>query len=132
MSPVIPVPDRLAAARVTLRPLRDDDVPRYVAAFAGDPALGRDVGLPRDPDKAAARATVASTLPDAESGTRLVLAVAAGDDDTFLGMAASQGLAARLGFTREARQIQRNIERGRRVDVIRFGVLREEWPTPGS
>jgi RimJ/RimL family protein N-acetyltransferase len=189
MSPVIPVPDRLTTARVALRPLRGDDVHHYVAAFAGDPALGRDVGLPRDPDEAAARAAVASTSPDAESGTRLALAIAAGDDDAFLGMAAlsrfawrhrrcelgywlhasarrhgyataaarllldwafptlelrrveiatssenraSQAVAARLGFTREARQIQRNIERGRRVDVIRFGVLREEWLTPGS
>ena len=65
MSPVIPVPGRLEGARVALRPLRDDDVPRYLAAFGGDPALGRDVGLPRDPDEAAARAAVSSTLPDA-------------------------------------------------------------------
>jgi len=38
----------------------------------------------------------------------------------------SQAVALRHGFVREARQRQRDIERGRRVDVIQFGLLREE------
>jgi len=37
------------------------------------------------------------------------------------------GLAARLGFTREGVLRGRNIERGRRVDIVWFGLLREEW-----
>jgi RimJ/RimL family protein N-acetyltransferase len=41
--------------------------------------------------------------------------------------AAVAGLAARLGFTREGLLRQRNVERGQRVDVVWFGVLREEW-----
>jgi RimJ/RimL family protein N-acetyltransferase len=40
----------------------------------------------------------------------------------------SQRVAQRLGFTAEARQRERDLERGRRVDVIRYGLLREEWP----
>jgi RimJ/RimL family protein N-acetyltransferase len=37
-------------------------------------------------------------------------------------------LARRLGFTQEGILRSRNIERGRRVDIIWFGLLREEWP----
>jgi [ribosomal protein S5]-alanine N-acetyltransferase len=36
-------------------------------------------------------------------------------------------LAQRLGFTHEGVLRKRNLERGRRVDVVFFGVLREEW-----
>ena len=36
-------------------------------------------------------------------------------------------LAARLGFTHEGVLRARNVERGRRVDVVWFGLLREEW-----
>lgn len=41
--------------------------------------------------------------------------------------AATQALAERLGFTREGVLRRRNIERGRRVDVVWYGLLREEW-----
>jgi RimJ/RimL family protein N-acetyltransferase len=37
-------------------------------------------------------------------------------------------LARRLGFTREGLLRKRNLERGQRVDIVWFGVLREEWP----
>jgi RimJ/RimL family protein N-acetyltransferase len=36
-------------------------------------------------------------------------------------------LACRLGFSREGVMRARNIERGRRVDIIWFGLLREDW-----
>ncbi len=36
-------------------------------------------------------------------------------------------LAQRLGFAHEGVLRKRNVERGRRVDVVWFGVLREEW-----
>jgi RimJ/RimL family protein N-acetyltransferase len=41
--------------------------------------------------------------------------------------AAVFALARRLGFTQEGVLRKRNVERGRRVDVVWFGVLREEW-----
>jgi ribosomal-protein-alanine N-acetyltransferase len=41
--------------------------------------------------------------------------------------AAVFGLARRLGFTEEGVLRRRNVERGQRVDVVWFGVLREEW-----
>jgi ribosomal-protein-alanine N-acetyltransferase len=41
--------------------------------------------------------------------------------------AAVFGLARRLGFTQEGVLRKRNVERGERVDVVWFGVLREEW-----
>jgi ribosomal-protein-alanine N-acetyltransferase len=37
------------------------------------------------------------------------------------------GLARRLGFTPEGVLRARNIEFGRRVDIVWFGLLREEW-----
>jgi RimJ/RimL family protein N-acetyltransferase len=36
-------------------------------------------------------------------------------------------LAERHGFTREGMLRARNLERGRRVDVVWFGLLRDEW-----
>jgi RimJ/RimL family protein N-acetyltransferase len=36
-------------------------------------------------------------------------------------------LARRLGSTHEGTLRKRAVERGRRVDVLWFGVLREEW-----
>ncbi len=36
-------------------------------------------------------------------------------------------LARRLGFTYEGTLRARNIERGQRVDLLQFGLLREEW-----
>jgi RimJ/RimL family protein N-acetyltransferase len=36
-------------------------------------------------------------------------------------------LARRLGFKREGILRSRNIERGQRVDIVWFGLLREEW-----
>jgi RimJ/RimL family protein N-acetyltransferase len=42
--------------------------------------------------------------------------------------AAVDALATRLGFTREGVLRKRNVERGQRVDVVWYGVLREEWP----
>jgi ribosomal-protein-alanine N-acetyltransferase len=37
-------------------------------------------------------------------------------------------LARRLGLTQEGVLRRRNVERGQRVDIIWFGLLREEWP----
>jgi RimJ/RimL family protein N-acetyltransferase len=36
-------------------------------------------------------------------------------------------LARRLGFVAEGTQRKRNVERGERVDVVLFGLLREDW-----
>jgi RimJ/RimL family protein N-acetyltransferase len=41
--------------------------------------------------------------------------------------AAVFALARRLGFTQEGVLRKRNVERGQRVDVVWFGVLREDW-----
>jgi [ribosomal protein S5]-alanine N-acetyltransferase len=41
--------------------------------------------------------------------------------------AAVAALARHLGFTQEGVIRRRNIERGKRVDIVFFGVLREEW-----
>lgn len=39
-------------------------------------------------------------------------------------------LARRLGFTEEGVQRQRDVERGRPVDIVWFAMLREEWTKP--
>jgi ribosomal-protein-alanine N-acetyltransferase len=41
--------------------------------------------------------------------------------------AASRALATKLGFTDEGTMRARNLERGRRVDVMMFAVLKDEW-----
>ena len=41
-------------------------------------------------------------------------------------------LARRLGFTYEGTLRKRTVERGRRTDVLWFGVLREEWESSQS
>jgi RimJ/RimL family protein N-acetyltransferase len=41
--------------------------------------------------------------------------------------AATRALASKLGFAEEGTMRERNFERGRRVDVMMFAVLREEW-----
>lgn len=41
--------------------------------------------------------------------------------------AAVAALAAKLGFAHEGTLRARNLERGRRVDVVTFGLLRDEW-----
>jgi RimJ/RimL family protein N-acetyltransferase len=46
---------------------------------------------------------------------------------TTPGNRAVPALARRLGFTQEGVLRARNIERGQRVDILWFGVLREEW-----
>jgi RimJ/RimL family protein N-acetyltransferase len=39
----------------------------------------------------------------------------------------TRALAAQLGFAEEGLQRQRNIERGRRVDFVLFGLLADDW-----
>lgn len=46
--------------------------------------------------------------------------------------AAVPALAHRLGFTQEGVLRARNIERGRRVDIVWFGLLREDWLAGGA
>ncbi len=41
--------------------------------------------------------------------------------------AATRALAQKLGFTEEGTMRRRNLERGRRVDVVMFAVLKDEW-----
>jgi RimJ/RimL family protein N-acetyltransferase len=41
--------------------------------------------------------------------------------------AAVAELAPKLGFAREGTMRGRNLERGRRVDIVHFGLLRDEW-----
>ena len=46
---------------------------------------------------------------------------------TTLDNATAAAVAERLGFVREGVLRKRNIERGRRVDLVWLGLLREEW-----
>jgi RimJ/RimL family protein N-acetyltransferase len=41
--------------------------------------------------------------------------------------AGAMALAAGLGFTHEGTQRQRDVERGVAVDIVWYGILREEW-----
>jgi RimJ/RimL family protein N-acetyltransferase len=41
--------------------------------------------------------------------------------------APTRALAARLGFAEEGTMRARNLERGRRVDVVMYAVLKDEW-----
>jgi RimJ/RimL family protein N-acetyltransferase len=44
----------------------------------------------------------------------------------------TRAMALRLGFVEEGVLRARNLERGRRVDLVMFGLLREEWLGGGS
>ena len=55
------------------------------------------------------------------------LGVARVEMTTLPDNAGALALAAGLGFTREGVMRQRNFERGRRVDIVMLGVLRDEW-----
>jgi RimJ/RimL family protein N-acetyltransferase len=45
---------------------------------------------------------------------------------------AARALATDLGFTEEGTMRARDIERGRAVDIVWFGVLRDEWRAQGA
>jgi ribosomal-protein-alanine N-acetyltransferase len=78
---------------------------------------------PRSRRKGAANAAVAVALDWAFAGLDLLRVEIA----TTVENLRSQELARRHGFTEEALQRARDVERGRRVDVIQFGLLREEY-----
>ena len=186
--PGIPIPERLSGDGVCLRPLREDDVEPYAAAYAEDRELGRWLGVEHDPTPSDVRERMRSAVQGAAESRWLELAIATVPGDGFAGTALvhsialvhrrceigfwivgarrRQGLAAaavarllnwlfdergfervemtttpdnarlralarRLGFVEEGVLRARNFERGRRVDLIAFGLLREEWPAAG-
>ena len=178
-------PEALADEGVALRPLREDDVPAYAAAFRDDTELGRLIGVERDPDEAAVRERIA----ERHTCSGFELAITADGSDAFRGLVAvhsiepdhgraeigfwlvpqargaglgaravrlvvdwlfehaglrrvemtttpdnggAVALAQRLGFTHEGVLRQRAIERGRAVDIVWLGLLRDEWPARRS
>jgi RimJ/RimL family protein N-acetyltransferase len=181
----IELPKSLSDGVVTLRPLREDDVPPMLAAFRDDPELGAAIGVEEDPGENVLLARVGRAGDDAAEGVAVELAIAAADGDELLGtmalvrfdwrhgrceigfwlapQARRQGLGRRatalalgwafdelhmrrvemstlpeneatmalarsLGFAEEGLLRQRNFERGQAVDVVWFGMLRDEWP----
>lgn len=137
-----------------LRPLRDDDVAPYVQAFRDDPSTGVQLGIEDDPDEERLHSRIAC-LPERMADGRFA-ELAIGDpfagsltlhsvdwrnrraEVGFFVVPEARGrgvatgavetaLAVRLGFTREGVLRARNLERGRRVDVVWFGLLRDEW-----
>jgi len=73
---------------VRLRALRADDAAPYAAAFRDDTELGLLAGVPEDPDEDAARRRILETGPEhAARGSAIELAIAASEDDRFLGAA---------------------------------------------
>jgi RimJ/RimL family protein N-acetyltransferase len=119
-----------------LRPLRDDDVAPYVQAFRDDPAIGIQLGIEDDPDEDRLRGRIARLPQRMTDGVYAELAIG----DPFAGSLTLHSVdwqnrraevgffvVGRLGFTREGLLRSRNLERGRRVDVVWFGILRDEW-----
>jgi RimJ/RimL family protein N-acetyltransferase len=106
-------PEALADEGVALRPLREDDVPAYAAAFRDDTELGRLIGVERDPDEAAVRERIAEqhTRPGFE------LAITADGSDAFRGLVAVHSIEP---------------DHGRAVDIVWLGLLRDEWPARRS
>lgn len=78
-------PPVLADELVRVRPLREDDAPRYAAAFRDDPRLGLMAGFETDPDEQALRDRIPGIAEHARLGSWAQLAIAAPDDDRFLG-----------------------------------------------
>jgi RimJ/RimL family protein N-acetyltransferase len=119
----IALPERLDDGVVALRPLRTEDAAPYAAAFREDPQLGHLLGVEQDPDESATRGLIERQdrhTEDAKSFQRVEMT-------TIPENQAVPALAARLGFTQEGILRSRDVERGRRVDIMWFGLLREEW-----
>jgi RimJ/RimL family protein N-acetyltransferase len=169
---------------VALRPLRADDAGPYAGAFVDDPALGRLLGVEKDPDEPSVRERIARQAATVEDAKFFTLAIADPQTDEFwgevivhsiddhhrraevgfwvvpdqrrrgvgsraVGLAITwlfqeldllrvemtttpenqvvPALARRLGFRHEGTLRSRNVERGQRVDIVWFGLLREEW-----
>jgi RimJ/RimL family protein N-acetyltransferase len=182
--PSIGLPREPTDGRVRLRRLEHGDIDPYVAAFVGDPELGRLLGIESDPDEAVLQARLERMDAAFESGHFVEVAIADGVSGEFLGSltlheldwknrrgevgfwivsgarrrgicesavrlalhwmfddlgleraelttttdnAAVAALAPKLGFVREGTMRGRNLERGRRVDIVQFGLLRDEW-----
>ena len=70
---------------------------------------------------ATAAASLALTWAFRELGYARVELTTAPDNESLV------RLAQRLGFRREGMLRAHNVERGQRVDVVCFGLLREEW-----
>lgn len=126
----LPIRERLEGRGVVLRPLRPGDAGPYAAAFADDPELGRLLGVEDDPTPGQIAEKPASIEEGAAAGRRLELAIARVEMTTTPDNGPTRGLAAHLGFTEEGLLRGRNLERGQRVDLVMFGLLRAEWPPP--
>jgi RimJ/RimL family protein N-acetyltransferase len=177
-------PERLDDGRAALRPLRVGDAGPYARAFVEDDALGRLLGIDKDPDEASVRERIERQAEPSEDATFFRLAIADPASDAFWGEVIAHSLddqhrrgeigfwvvpdqrgrgvgssavalaiswmfeelgllrvemtttpenlvvpelARRLGFRQEGILRARNIERGERVDIVWFGLLREEW-----
>jgi hypothetical protein len=133
----IELPERLEGDGLVLRRLRAEDAAACTRAFREDPELGRLLGFEEDPDEAWARGRIGRTYE---------LVVADPETDAFLGMVllhsyecggaasghspcgcSSPGRCASWICCASSVLRKRDVERGRRVDVVFYGVLREEW-----
>ncbi|HEY6396068.1 MAG TPA: GNAT family N-acetyltransferase [Solirubrobacteraceae bacterium] len=122
MAVVIDIPERLEGDRVVLRPLETADADTYAQAFADDRELGRLVGFETDPTADQVAANLVTAAERAAAGEFLELAVCSASDGRFIGT-----VLRHLGFTEEGALRKRNFERGRRVDLVTFGLMVAEW-----
>jgi len=104
----IEIPAAIEAERIVLRPLGDRDLDAYARAFAAEPALGVATGFETDP----------------------TLDTLRGKPERIAHAAPVTALAERLGFQREGLMRERNLERGRRLDVLWLAVIRRDWQWP--
>jgi hypothetical protein len=81
----IDLPASLSDDAVTLRPLRVDDAPAYVAAFIDDQELGRLLGVEKDPDEQSIHEEISRQSPRSEEGAGARLVIADPATDAFLG-----------------------------------------------
>jgi RimJ/RimL family protein N-acetyltransferase len=137
---------------VRVRRLREADVESYVAAFPDDPDLASLLGFEHDPDPADVQQWLGTTWtgPPELRSWKFAIAAARGRgvmtralalvlDWAFGELAlermeltalpenqAVPHLAAKFGYVFEGTMRGRNFERGRRVDLLLWGLLREE------
>jgi hypothetical protein len=140
----------LSDDRVRVRALRESDVAEYVGAFGRDDELLDLLGYEGDPEPAGIERwfaeswveppelrqwefAIADTEPDDGSAAfQLVLDWAFDEpaleriEITALPQNVSIPHLAELGFTYEGTMRKRNVERGRRVDLLLWSLLREE------
>ncbi len=111
-------------ASVRVRSLEERDIDAYLAAFARDGELLNLLGYEDEPTTESVRRWLPDAWVDPPELRSWEFVIADRKTDVFLG--AIMILAEKFGFAFEGTLRKRNLERGRRVDLLLWALLKDE------